>query len=194
MVLVIGLGNPGAKYAGTRHNVGFEAVDLLADRHGFSAPRTLFKAETRRGFISGTDVLLLKPMTFMNLSGDAVGQALRYFKAEASEMIVIHDELDFEPGKVRVKKGGGHGGHNGLRSIIQHSSNEFARIRLGIGKPQNAGRGADHVLSLFDKRSRLLIDEALVRSADAVEAIFKEGLSRAMNEFNRREEALLEIK
>ena len=118
MILVAGLGNPGKKYDGTKHNVGFDAVDLLASRHRYPVYKNWKKGEVAKGTIAGAEVLLSKPQTFMNLSGDSIGPQLRFYKEEPSSLIVIHDELDFEPGTVKIKTSGGHGGHNGLRSII----------------------------------------------------------------------------
>jgi len=190
MVVVVGLGNPGREYTKTRHNIGFEVVEALADEGGFGAWRsTADKALVSKGRIGKHEVLLVKPMTFMNLSGDAVGALMRYYKAEVSELVVVHDELDFDPGVVRVKLGGGHGGHNGLRSIAAHVGQDFARIRVGIGKPPARMQGADFVLSSFDKGERSLVDEAVASAAKAVRMFVEEGVQAAMTEFNRRREA-----
>lgn len=185
MLVVVGLGNPGAKYDGTRHNVGFEAVDLLAQRFGFAPYKGWKSSLLSRGKVSGSDVLVLKPQTYMNLSGDAVGAAVRYYRCEPTDVIVIHDELDFEPGELRLKVGGGHGGHNGLRSIMDHIGRDFTRIRVGIGKPPR-GLGSDFVLSRFDKTSRVLVDEALEDIVDAIDTIVLKGVRGAMNTFNSR--------
>ena len=185
MLVVVGLGNPGAKYDGTRHNVGFEAADLLAQRYGFAPYKGWKSSLISRGKVSGTDVLVLKPQTYMNLSGDAVGAAVRYYRCEPADVIVIHDELDFEPGELRLKVGGGHGGHNGLRSIMDHIGRDFTRIRVGIGKPPR-GLGSDFVLSRFDKTSRVLVDEALEDIVDALDTIVLKGVRRTMNTFNSR--------
>ena len=185
MRLVVGLGNPGPEYAGTRHNIGFEVCDHLS-RMGRFDPERLFKnALVQRGTLANNEILLVKPQTFMNLSGDAVGAILRFYKALPEELIVVHDELDFAPGVVKLKPGGGHGGHNGLRSIASHVSADFIRIRIGIGKPPSAARGADHVLSRFDAASRVLMNEAIVTAADAVVTVLTEGLQRAMNRVNQ---------
>ena len=184
MILVAGLGNPGKKYDGTRHNVGFDVVDLLASRHRYPIYKNWKKGEVAKGTIAGAEVLLSKPQTFMNLSGDSIGPQLRFYKEEPSSLIVIHDELDFEPGTVKIKTSGGHGGHNGLRSIIEHLGKDFHRVRLGIGKPPRVGRGADHVLGPFDKKTRQLIDEAIEDAASAVELILEHGVKEAMSRFN----------
>lgn len=186
MHLLIGLGNPGAEYAGTRHNIGFEVIDWLAQHHHFPSLRVAKNAETSKGKIAGNDVLLVKPLTFMNLSGDAVGALARYYKCEPEQLIVIHDELDFDVGVVRVKKGGGAGGHNGLRSIAAHVGNEFVRIRIGIGKPPNASSGANYVLSRFDGASRSVMTQATETAAAAIEMILQKGVAPAMNHFNQR--------
>lgn len=186
MFLVVGLGNPGKDYDGTKHNVGFELVDLLARR--LNAPRwkAELKAETARVKVGDEDVLLVKPQTYMNLSGESVQALAHYYKVEPAQVVVAHDELDFEPGVVKLKVGGGHGGNNGLRSIISHLGADFVRVRIGIGKPPSADRGADWVLSRFNKASRPLIDDALIKGLEAVEAVIVKGATRAMNEANRQ--------
>lgn len=187
MHLVVGLGNPGREYEKTRHNVGFEVIEKLAGAGSFGSFKTQANARVAKGRIGGNEVLLVKPMTFMNLSGDAVGSLLHYYKLGPEALVVVHDELDFEPGVVRVKIGGGHGGHNGLKSIIAHVSRDFTRVRVGVGKPPSREAGADHVLSGFDKKERALIDEAVALAVQAVETILSLGIPAAMNEFNRRE-------
>jgi PTH1 family peptidyl-tRNA hydrolase len=187
MHLIVGLGNPGREYENTRHNVGFEVLDELAAGGGFGSWRSQANARVAKGAIGPDEVLLVKPMTFMNLSGDAVGNLLRYYKVGPETLVVVHDELDFGPGVVRVKIGGGHGGHNGLRSIIAHVGREFTRVRLGVGKPPSREAGADHVLSGFDKRERHLVDEAVALAVKAVKTILEKGAQAAMNEVNRRE-------
>ncbi len=135
MKLFVGLGNPGAKYARHRHNVGFMAVEQIADRHGFGPWRRRFQGYAADGELDGTKVLLLKPDTYMNESGRAVGEAARFLKLATSDIVVFHDELDLLPGKLKVKTGGGNAGHNGLRSITAHLDNEYVRVRIGIGHP-----------------------------------------------------------
>ncbi|MEK7705067.1 MAG: aminoacyl-tRNA hydrolase [Myxococcota bacterium] len=187
MWLVVGLGNPGARYEGTRHNVGFEVVERLVSRYRLSSPRESKSARHWRGKVRGHEVMLAKPLTFMNLSGDAVGALLRYYRLPLESLIVVHDELDFPPGQVRVKVGGGHGGHNGLVSIIGHVGADFARVRVGVGKPPAADRGADHVLARFGASDRKAIDAAIERAADAVEMALTDGIQAAMGRFNRKE-------
>jgi PTH1 family peptidyl-tRNA hydrolase len=152
--LFVGLGNPGAKYAETRHNVGWMAVDAIARAHGFGPERAKFQGRLCEGMLGGEKVLILKPETFMNLSGQAVGEALRFHKLTPADVTVFHDELDLAPGRLRVKQGGGHAGHNGLRSLHQHIGPDYARVRIGIGHPGDRNRVADYVLRDFHKVER----------------------------------------
>ncbi|WP_323036759.1 aminoacyl-tRNA hydrolase [Pararhodobacter sp.] len=161
MKLIVGLGNPGAKYAQNRHNIGFMALDRIAEDHGFSPWKARFQGEVSEGRLGSERVILLKPQTFMNLSGQAVGEAMRYLKLEAADVIVLHDELDLAPGKLRLKQGGGHAGHNGLRSMIQHIGAEFARVRLGIGHPGHKDAVAGFVLHDFAKADAEWLDDLL---------------------------------
>lgn len=151
MRLVVGLGNPGPKYERNRHNVGFMAVDEIVRRHGFGAWRSRFQGLTADGSIGGEKVLVLKPATFMNESGRSVGEAARFFKLSPADVVVIYDELDLAPTKVRVKRGGGNGGHNGLRSIDAHLGTDYWRVRIGIGHPGEKSKVTGHVLSDFAK-------------------------------------------
>ena len=161
MLLFVGLGNPGNKYANNRHNIGFMALDQIADDNGFSPWRNKFQAEVSDGVLNGKKVILLKPQTFMNLSGQSVGEAMRFYKLAPSDMTVFHDELDIAPGKCRVKMGGGQAGHNGLRSIHQHIGPDYQRIRLGIGHPGHKDRVAQYVLGDFAKADQNWIDDML---------------------------------
>ena len=151
MLLLVGLGNPGPKYADNRHNIGFMAVDEIVRRHGFGAWRARFHGLAADGVLDGQKVLALKPTTFMNHSGRAVGEAMRFFKLEPAAVTVIHDEIDLAFGKVRVKRGGGHAGHNGLRDIDAHIGADFWRVRVGIGHPGDKELVHGHVLSDFAK-------------------------------------------
>jgi PTH1 family peptidyl-tRNA hydrolase len=151
MLLLVGLGNPGPRYADNRHNIGFMALDAIARRHGFSPWRRRFDGEVAEGELDGERILALKPMTFMNDSGRSVGQAARFYKIPPEQVLVLHDELDLAPGKVKLKSGGGHAGHNGLRSIIDHIGPAFRRLRLGIGHPGHKDRVHGYVLSDFAK-------------------------------------------
>lgn len=161
MKLIVGLGNPGAKYARNRHNIGFMAVDRIAEDHGFSPWKSRFQGQTSEGRLGHERIVLLKPQTFMNLSGQSVSEAMRYLKLDAAEVIVVHDELDLAPGKLRLKQGGGHAGHNGLRSITQHVGDGFARVRLGIGHPGHKDAVAGYVLHDFAKADAAWLDDLL---------------------------------
>lgn len=169
MQLLVGLGNPGPKYAGHRHNVGFMAVDEIVRRHGFSSERKRFQSLTAEGVLAGEKLLAMKPQTFMNESGRAVGEALRFFKLSPGDVVVFHDELDLAPGKLRVKRGGGIAGHNGLRSIRAHIGDEFRRVRIGVGHPGDKNRVMPHVLSDFAKADRTWLQPLLEAMADAGE-------------------------
>jgi peptidyl-tRNA hydrolase, PTH1 family len=161
MFLLVGLGNPGTKYAGNRHNIGFMAVDEIVRRHGFSSWRKRFKGEVSEGVLAGEKVLVLKPLTFMNESGQSVGEAMRFLDLEPDKVIVIYDELDLQPSKVRVKLGGGAAGHNGIRSISSHISPHYVRVRLGIGHPGDKNLVYPHVLSDFAKSDKAWVEPLL---------------------------------
>ena len=167
MLLVVGLGNPGPEYAYHRHNIGFMAVDDIVHRHGFSPFRARFQGRLAEGRLAGDKALVLKPSTYMNRSGQAVGEAMRYFKLTAEQVVVIYDELDLAPGKCRVKRGGGSGGHNGIRSIDKHIGPEYWRVRLGIGHPGHKDRVHGYVLHDFAKSDEDWLDPLLEAVADA---------------------------
>jgi peptidyl-tRNA hydrolase, PTH1 family len=151
MKLFVGLGNPGRAYAAQRHNIGFMAADAISRRHPFAPFRSRFQAQTSEGTIGSERIILVKPETFMNESGRAVGEASRFYKIDLGDIIVFHDELDLEPGQLRVKVGGGNAGHNGLRSITDHIGNDYRRVRIGIGHPGDKARVHDYVLGNFFK-------------------------------------------
>ncbi|MBZ0129789.1 MAG: aminoacyl-tRNA hydrolase [Rhodobacteraceae bacterium] len=161
MQLFVGLGNPGGKYAGHRHNVGFMALDRIAADHGFGPWKAKFQGQISEGRLGGTKVLLLKPETFMNLSGQSVGAALRFHKLEPGDVVVFHDELDLAPGKVRAKTGGGHAGHNGLRSLHSHIGAEYRRVRIGIGHPGHKDSVSGYVLHDFAKSDADWLEDVL---------------------------------
>ena len=161
MKLWVGLGNPGAKYTQNRHNIGFMALDRIAEAHGFGPWKARFQGQIAEGRLGGEKLLLLKPQTFMNLSGQAVGEAMRYHKLDAGDVTVFHDELDLAPGKCRLKQGGGHAGHNGLRSITGHIGEGFARVRLGIGHPGRKDLVAHYVLHDFARADADWLDDLL---------------------------------
>lgn len=187
-LLVVGLGNPGREYVGTRHNVGFDVVELLARRHGGSLKAGKERALVTEVRIGSHRVALAEPTTYMNLSGESVSPLTRrYGIDDPASLVVVHDELDLATGVVRVKVGGGLAGHNGLRSIKAHlHTDEFLRVRIGVGKPASKEQGADHVLKRVGKADRELLDIAIEVAADAVEAILTRGVDAAMNEVNAR--------
>lgn len=168
MLLLVGLGNPGEKYRRHRHNVGFMAVDRIADAFSFGPSRNKFQGELREGEIAGEKTLTLKPQTYMNDSGQSVGAAIRFYKLSPADVVVFHDELDLAAGKIKAKSGGGNAGHNGLRSIDDHIGNDFRRIRIGIGHPGDKARVTGHVLGDFAKADAEWLDpllDALAKSA-----------------------------
>ena len=171
MKLIVGLGNPGAKYAGNRHNIGFMAVDRIAADHGFSPWKSAFRGRTAEGRLGAERVVLLKPETFMNLSGEAVRAAMDWHKLTPADVIVLHDELDLLPGKLRLKQGGGHAGHNGLRSIHAHIGEAYARVRLGIGHPGHKDAVAAYVLHDFAKADADWLEDLLRGISDGAEAL-----------------------
>ena len=186
-VLVVGLGNPGDDYKGSRHNVGAETVELLARRHGGKLRKGKERARVDEVRIGGRRVALAVPLTYMNDSGEAVRPLVRRYGVAPEQLVVVHDELDLAVARLQVKAGGGLAGHNGLRSIFSHlHSDDFVRVRIGVDKPVSKERGADHVLRPFSKRERAEIEVTIEEAADAVEAIVVDGVERAMNRFNTR--------
>ncbi|WCK01426.1 aminoacyl-tRNA hydrolase [Agrobacterium tumefaciens] len=181
MKIIAGLGNPGAQYAGNRHNIGFMAVDALQRLPSFAPWSKKFKAEISEGEIGGEKVLLMKPLTYMNLSGESVGEAMRFFKLTPADIIAIHDELDLLAGRTRIKIGGGHGGHNGLKSLDAHCGKDYRRLRLGIGHPGDKERVHGHVLGDFAKADRVWLDPLLDAIADNAAMLVKGEDSQLMN-------------
>lgn len=189
MFLIAGLGNPGKQFEHTRHNMGFDTVDELVERHRVPQSGVRCKGMYGKGMIEGEKVILLKPLTYMNLSGEAVRGLADYFKIDPeNELIVIYDDIDLEPGQIRVRKKGSAGGHNGIKDIIAKlGTQNFIRVRIGVGaKPKNWDL-ADHVLSRFTPGEKKLVDAAILRAASAVEKILTDGVDAAMNEYNRRQ-------
>jgi PTH1 family peptidyl-tRNA hydrolase len=186
MKLWVGLGNPGAKYAANRHNIGWMALDRIASDHGFAPFRGKFQGALSEGKFGSEKVLLLKPETFMNLSGQSVGEAMRFYKLSPGDVTVFHDELDLAPGKVRVKQGGGHAGHNGLRSIHQHIGEAYGRVRLGIGHPGHKDRVAGYVLSDFAKADQDWLDDVLRGIADGAPELAAGDSGRFLNAVSQR--------
>lgn len=184
--IIAGLGNPGSKYQRTRHNVGFMAVDRLAEKHGASIDRMKFQSLTARCQINGESVLLMKPMTYMNNSGEAIAEAARFYKIPPENIVIISDDINLEPGKMRIRRSGSAGGHNGLKSIIQCvGSDAFPRVRIGIGDRDRRFESlADFVLSKFTEDDMKVLDAPLENAGKAAELILKGDVSTAMNRFN----------
>lgn len=185
--LIVGLGNPGARYAGTRHNIGFQVVDALARAENVEMNRARFDSLLGRGEISGVPVILIKPQTFMNLSGVSVGKVARYFGIDAEKALIVHDDMDFPIGDVRIKVGGGAGGHKGLLSIVDHLGGaKFIRIRVGIGRPPAEKMVERYVLERFTDEETAVMSSSIERACDAVVAVVSSGVQVAMNRYNAR--------
>ena len=184
--LVVGLGNPGPKYEWTRHNMGFLVVDQLADRLDIPVQRLKFKALTNTAVLGGRSVLLMKPTTYMNLSGESVGRAARFYKIPPERVLVISDDVALPQGRLRLRRGGSDGGHNGLKSIIQHlGTDQFPRLKVGVGgKPHPDSDMADWVLGKFTGQDRKTMEEAIDRAADAVTVLLQHGMDQAMSSYN----------
>ena len=185
MKIVVGLGNPGNQYKDTRHNIGFLVVDELARRWNAAPWKRRYEAEVSEHRAIGP-VLLVKPQTFMNLSGNSVREAAKFYKTPSTDIVVIHDDLDLPAGRLRIRERGGSGGHRGIESMLtQLGADDFVRVRFGVGRPPEGWESADYVLGRFAPDEQALIKEAIDKAADAVEAILKEGTAPAMNRFNR---------
>lgn len=191
MLLIVGLGNPGGEYARNRHNIGFMAVEEIARRHRFGPWKKRFQGQTADGTIGSEKILLLEPQTFMNLSGQSVGAAMAFFKLKPEQVIVFHDELDLPPGRIRVKKGGGHGGHNGLRSIDSHIGKDYWRVRLGIGHPGDKNLVSGYVLHDFAKVDQPWIDALVDACADSLPLLAEGEAERFMNKVSLATKAVL---
>ena len=186
MYIIVGLGNPGKKYENTRHNMGFLAVDLLAEKYGIKVNKLRFKALTGEGRIAGQKVLIMKPQTYMNLSGESVRQALEYYKEDSQNLIVIYDDIDIPTGSVRIRKKGSAGTHNGMRSILyQIQTEDFPRIRVGIGSGKKENL-IDYVTGGVSSSEKTLLEESLIKEAEGAACIVEKGIDKAMNEYNVR--------
>ena len=186
MYIIVGLGNPGKKYENTRHNMGFLAVDLLAEKYGIKVNKLRFKALTGEGRIAGQKVLIMKPQTYMNLSGESVRQAMEYYKEDSQNLIVIYDDIDIPTGSVRIRKKGSAGTHNGMRSILyQIQTEDFPRIRVGIGSGKKENL-IDYVTGGVSSSEKTLLEESLIKAAEGAACIVEKGIDKAMNEYNVR--------
>ncbi len=186
MRLFVGLGNPGAKYAGNRHNIGFMAVDRIASDHGFGPWRAKFQGQLSDGRLGSEKVVLLKPETFMNLSGQSVGEAMRFYKLDPGDIVVFHDEIDLAPGKLKTKAGGGHAGHNGLRSLHSHIGDDYTRVRMGVGHPGHKDAVPHYVLKDFAKADKDWLDDMLRGISDGAASLAAGDTGRFMNAVSLR--------
>lgn len=185
MKIIAGLGNPGQEYSKTRHNVGFMFIDALAKKLSVTNWQEKFKALTAQAMIGSEKVLLVKPLTYMNLSGEAIAPAMNWYKSNSDELIVVHDDMDLPPGLIRIRSKGSSGGHNGIKSIINCTgSDEFVHVRIGIGRPLPNWKVNDHVLSKFLPEDQAAVDKAINDLIPAVECIVTESVDRAMNKYN----------
>jgi len=191
MYIIVGLGNPGKEYNNTRHNIGFDVIDRLADEEGISVLEKKHKAIIGKGYVSGQKCVLVKPHTYMNLSGESVRDVIDYYKAdETTELIVISDDISLDVGQLRIRKKGSAGGHNGLKNIIAHLGHDtFCRVKMGVGEKPKGYDLADYVLGHFTKQEREIMDEAAKRAVSAIRMMITEGPDEAMNVFNKKQEA-----
>lgn len=190
MYIIAGLGNPDGRYENTRHNVGFEVIDILADRIGICVDEKKHRALCGRGVLEGQKVILLKPQTYMNLSGESVRAAADFYKAEPENIIVVYDDISLEPGQLRIRGKGSAGGHNGIKNIIAHlGTQEFLRVKVGIGEKPKGMDLADYVLSHFSQGERETMREAYKEAAEAVAVMVGQGIDEAMNRFNGKKKA-----
>ena len=190
MYIIVGLGNPTRQYEGTKHNVGFDTIDYLIDEYQIPSSGTGHKALFGKGMIAGQKVIVAKPMTYMNLSGESVRDLVNYYKADPeSELIVVYDDISLAPGQLRIRAKGSAGGHNGIKSIIAHlGTQEFPRVKVGVGEKPSRMDLADYVLGHFSKEEQATMDDAVKEAADAVCEIVNVGIAQAMNDHNRKKE------
>lgn len=190
MILVAGLGNPGSEYASTKHNLGYLTVDEIGKRAGIDLKKKKFSGIYGEGTFNNDKLILLKPETYMNRSGESVSTAVSFYHIPAENIIIVHDELDLPAGTVRIKAGGGSAGHKGVMSVMgELGSGDFIRVRIGIGKPREKKGTVSHVLTKFNKEESELVSESVLRAADAVLEIIQQGLQKAMNKYNVRPES-----
>lgn len=188
MYIIVGLGNPDRQYQNTRHNIGFDVIDVIADKNNITVKERKHKALIGKGIVGGKKAVLVKPQTYMNLSGESVREVIDFYKAdEKSELIVISDDISLDVGQIRIRKKGSAGGHNGLKNIILHlGHDEFQRVKMGVGQKPEGYDLVDYVLGHFPKEEREIMDESAKRAADAVEVMIAEGADAAMNMYNKK--------
>ncbi|MDE6737517.1 MAG: aminoacyl-tRNA hydrolase [Lachnospiraceae bacterium] len=188
MYIIVGLGNPDRQYQNTRHNIGFDVIDVIADKNSITVKERKHKALIGKGFVGGQKAVLVKPQTYMNLSGESVREVIDFYKAdEKSELIVISDDISLDVGQIRIRKKGSAGGHNGLKNIILHlGHDEFQRVKMGVGQKPEGYDLVDYVLGHFSKEEREIMDESATRAANAVEVMIAEGADAAMNIYNKK--------
>lgn len=185
MFLIIGLGNPEKDYGNTRHNMGFNVINKIAEKYSIEVNKTKFKGLFGSGNINNEKVILLKPQTFMNLSGESVREAIDFYKIDIDNVLIIYDDIDLAPGKIRIKKNGGPGTHNGMRSVVQHLGTEnFARLRVGIGKPEDNTDLIEYVIGYVSQEDRELLEKGVNLAVEAVDTIITENIDTAMNKYN----------
>ncbi len=185
MFLIVGLGNPEEDYKNTRHNMGFDTINKLANQYNIEINKKKFKGLCGTGIIENEKVILLKPQTFMNLSGESIKEAMDFYKIQSENLIVIYDDIDIEPGIIKIRKKGGPGGHNGMKSVISEiNSEDFPRIRVGIGKPERKGQLIEYVIGAMSEEDIKILDNATTKGKDAIIEILKNGVDIAMNKFN----------
>lgn len=185
MYLIVGLGNPESDYANTRHNIGFNVINQLAKEYNIDVVRKKFNSEYEKNIIEGQKVILVKPQTFMNLSGEALIEFVNFYKIELDKIIIIYDDIDIEPGKIRIRKNGSAGSHNGMKSIVHHLKNQnFTRIRVGIGKPEGNANMIEHVIGGIPEEEKKILNEGVEKAKNAVVEILKKGIDASMNKFN----------
>ena len=187
MYIIVGLGNPDDKYAKTRHNIGYDTIDYLADKYNIAMDFMKHKAVCGKGIIAGEKVILAKPITYMNLSGESVRELVDYYKIDEDELIVIYDDIDLDVGHVRLRRKGSAGGHNGIKNIIAHlGTEEFARIKIGVGAKPKGWDLVDHVLGRFSDEERVEVEKAIAKAADACVTLIEHDMTYAMNEYNKK--------
>lgn len=188
MFIIVGLGNPGAEYVNTRHNAGFQVIDALAEKYNISVSESKHKALIGKGVVEGQKVILVKPLTYMNLSGEAVRSVIDYYKVdETEELLVVFDDISLAPGQLRIRKKGSAGGHNGIKNIIQHLGHDtFRRIKVGVGEKPKGYDLADYVLGHFSEEDKVLMKESTEKSIEVIKMILEDRIDEAMNDYNRK--------